>query len=115
VSSPEKAHRTGVDGLLRESEPDGFTEARTSPSSISVLTVVQPLSFEEQCENTEKQLLMVLALFRSQLPHMTPEWYAKFCDSADSLFKFVDDTIRDETRRTLPKTNERDHQRCQEH
>ena len=38
---------------------------------------------------------------------MDPTWYAKFCESGNRLFKFMGDNIRDETRRTLPKTNER--------
>jgi len=39
---------------------------------------------------------------------MNPDWHTKFRDSGARLFKFVKDNIRDETRRTLPKTNERD-------
>ena len=51
-----------------------------------------------------------LALFRSQIGHMDPVWYEKHCKISEPYFKFLRDNIRDETRRTLPKTNERD--RC---
>jgi len=70
--------------------------------------VIQPLSLGEHMEYTEKKILDTLALFRSQKAHMNLDWYARFCDYSNHLFKFVDDNIRDETRRTLPKTNEHD-------
>ena len=73
------------------------------PVQISVLIVAQPLSFDEQCDIMEQQLLSVLALFRSKRAHMDPHWYAAFRDSAKDLFKFVKDHIRDEARDTLPK------------
>jgi hypothetical protein len=110
VVSPQKGHSTGVDGLLRESEPDGFTQVCTSSNSISLLIVPQPLSFEENVENTHQLILDTLALFNSQRAQMNPDWHAKFLDNGARLFKFVKDNIRDETRHTLPKTNERD--RC---
>ena len=106
--SPQKDYRTGIDGLLRESDPDGFTEVRTPPILISVLTVTQPLSLDEQYDNIEKGALRLLALIRSQRSHRTPEWLEKFNKESHRLYKFVDDNFRDETRRTLPKTNERD-------
>jgi len=110
VPSPQKGHRTGIDSLLRESEPDGFTEVCTETGAISVLMVTQPLSLAEHMEGTEKNLEDALALFRSQKAHMNLDWYARFCALSNHLFKFVDDNIRDETCRTLLKTNERD--RC---
>lgn len=97
-----------MDGLYRESDPHGFTEACTPPSSIYVLTVLQPLTFEERVKNTEKDFMDALALFRSQIGHMNPAWYEKICNIGEPLFKFLRDNVRDETRRTLPKTNERD-------
>ena len=41
------------------------------------------------------------------MPHMNPDWFEKFVEKSNSLFKFAMDNIRDENRRTLPKTNER--------
>jgi hypothetical protein len=61
-----------------------------------------------RCEITEKRIEKTLALFRSQKGNMSADWYARFCASSDPQFKFMDDNTRDETRRTLPKTNERD-------
>ena len=108
VSSPQKGHRTGTDGLLRESEPGGFTEVRTSPSSISVLTVAQPLSLEEESENQKKVLRFAIAMLESQPSPMNPMWHAKFSEEFGRFEKYVVDNMCDETRRTLPKTNERD-------
>jgi hypothetical protein len=108
VLSPQKGPRTGIDGLLRESEPDGFTKARTSPTSIAVLTVTQPPSADELLEDLEKRASQVVNMLRGQRPHLNLDWLEKVRDSASRLFKLMDDNIRDETRRTLPKTNERD-------
>ena len=77
-------------------------------SSISILTGPQPLSVDEQCKDRVKELSDILSLACGQLGHMNPDWYAKFCDSSKHLLKFGRDNIHDETRRTLPKTNERD-------
>jgi hypothetical protein len=56
----------GIDGLLRESEPDGFTQVCSPSNSISLLMDPQPLSFEEKVENTHQLILDTLALFNSQ-------------------------------------------------
>lgn len=77
-------------------------------SSVSVLTVTQPLSIEEQFDKSEERLLTALALLRSQRAYLNTAWHAKYCASGECFFKFVDDNVRDETRHTLPKTNERD-------
>jgi hypothetical protein len=77
-------------------------------SSISVLTVAQPPSLDERFKDTRRQLFAAIDLLDSQHAQMNPDWYAKFCDSGTRFFKFVEDNIRDETRRTLPKTNEHD-------
>ena len=95
--SAHKGYRTGIDGLFRESEPDGFTEVRTSPSSISVLTVTQPPSLEEQYEMRVNGALRLLALLRSQQSHPNPDWLARFDEESNSLYKFVNDNFRDET------------------
>jgi hypothetical protein len=95
----------GIDGLLQESEPDGFTDICTLPSSISVLTVAQPPSLDEQFKDTCQQLFVVIDLLDSQHAHMNPDWYAKFCDSGTRFFKFVEDNICDETCRMLLKMN----------
>ena len=108
VNSPQKGHPTGVDGLLRESEPDGFIQVCTPSNSISLLTITQPLSFDEKDKHIHQSLLNALALFESQQPQMDPGWRDKFSESFARGFKFVEDNIRDETRRTLAKTNERD-------
>jgi len=102
VDSPQNGHPTGVDGQLRESEPDGVTRVCTSSNSISLLTVTQPLSFEEEVEETYQMLLDILAVFESKRPNMDPDWYAGFCESIAPLFKFVEDSIRDGT---LPNNN----------
>lgn len=101
MSSPQMAHRTGIDSLLHESEPDRFTEVYTSPSSISVLTVAQPLSLEEQYKETERQIMMTLAWFRRHVDEgtMTPDLYERFCEAAEPLFEF----LRSEESRTLLK------------
>lgn len=105
MPSPQKDHGTG---LIRRCDPHGFTEVCTSFSSVSVLTVTQPLSIEEQFDKSEERLLTALALLRSQRPYLNAAWHAKYCASGERFFKFVDDNVRDGTRRTLPKTNERD-------
>ena len=95
VSSPQEGYGSEIDGLLCESEPDGFTEVRTSPSLISVLTVTQPPSLDEQYENAENLVLRALDLLRSRRSHLDSDWLAEFCENADPLFKFMEDTIRD--------------------
>jgi len=79
-----------------------------SSNSISLLTVAQPLSFDEEVEDTLQQISDAKALYNSQVPHMDPAWHAKFRDSATQLFRFVKDNLHDETCRMLPKTNECD-------
>jgi len=108
VSSPQKGHRTGVDSLLRESEPDGFTEVHTPPSSIPVLKVAQPLSLDQEFDEALQLLSDATALLKSQRAQMNRDWLAKHHESGTRYFKFVKDNIQDETRRMLPKTNERD-------
>jgi len=51
---------------------------------------------------------MALDLLHSQRSHLNLDWLDKFNESKNRLVKFVSDNIRDETRRTLPKTHERD-------
>ena len=108
MSSPQKGHRTGVDGLLRESEPDGFTEVRTSPSSIPVLKVAKPLSLDQEFDESLQLLSDATALLKSQRAQMNRDWHAKYRENSIRWSKFVKDNIQDETRHTLPKTNERD-------
>jgi len=108
VDSPRKGHPTGIDGLLRESEPDGFIQVCTPSNSISLLTIAQPLSVDEKFKHLHQSLSNALTLLEGQQPQMDPGWLDKFSDSFARGFKFVEDNIRDETRRTLPKTNERD-------
>lgn len=73
---------------------------RTSPSSIPVLTVAQPHSFEGRVEHMHQQLMDVTAFLESQGPHMTPEFLDEFLDNFAEFFKFVQDSKRDLTRRT---------------
>ncbi len=108
VSSPQKGHRTGTDSLLCESEPGGFTEVCASPSSISVLTVTQPLSLPEWYKGMENHLLDALDLLCSQQSHLNSDWLTKFNDSSNQQIKFVSDNICDKTCHTLLKTNEQD-------
>jgi hypothetical protein len=103
-SSPQKCHGTGVDGLPRESEPEGFPQVYPSFNSITLLTVAQALSFDEEVEAASQILLDALALLDSKLPHMDPAWFAEFCEAGEPLFNFVKEHNRNETRRTLPKT-----------
>ena len=56
----------------------------------------------------ENDLFLAVDLLRSQPTDMNPLWFAKFRERSRNLVKFVKDNISDETRRTLPKTNERD-------
>ncbi len=108
VPSPQKGYRTGIDGLLHKSEPDGFIEVCTSPSSIPDLTVTQPPSLDEEYEDIENGALRLLDLIHSQQPHPNPDWLAKFCENSNCLYKYVDDNFRNKTHHTLPKTNEHD-------
>ena len=108
VNSPQKDHRTGIDALLREREPHGFTQVRTSSNPISLLIITQPLSRDERVDNIEKELLDGLTLFRSQCRQADPGWLDTFEAQSSRYRKYVRDNIRNETRRTLPKTNERD-------
>ena len=49
-----------------------------SSNSISLLTVTQPLSFDEEVNNTYQLILDTAALYKSQEPQMDPAWHAKF-------------------------------------
>ena len=98
----------GIDSLLQESEPHGFTEVRTSsPSSIPVLKIAQPLSLDQEFDKSQQLLLDALALLNSQQAQMNPDWHAKFRESGTQLFNFIQDNIKDENHRTLLKTNDR--------
>jgi hypothetical protein len=94
-----KLPSTGVDGLLQETEPDDSTQVCTPFNSISLLTVAQPLSIDEELENMEKRAIQILDLLHTQKAYMNVDWLAKFCENAEPLFKFLDETCR-----TLPKT-----------
>ena len=63
---------------------------------------------EEEHKIMENDLFLAVDLLRSQPTDMNPLWFTKFRERSSNLVKFVKDNIRDETRRTLPKTNERD-------
>jgi hypothetical protein len=94
-----KLPSTGVDSLLQETEPDDSTQVCKSSNSISLLTVTQPLSVDEELENMEKRAMQMLDLLRSQRAHMDPDWIAKFSEAAEPLFKVMDETCH-----MLPKT-----------
>ena len=70
--------------------------------------VAQPLSFEEEIEDSRQSISALQTVFEAQLPQMDPAWLAHFREVCARAFKYAKDNIRDETRRTLPKTNERD-------
>ena len=77
VDSPRKGHPTGIDGLLRESEPDGFIQVCTPSNSISLLTIAQPLSVDEKFKHLHQSLSNALTLIESQQPQMDPGWLDK--------------------------------------
>ena len=62
---------------------------------------------EEQYKKRINVAVRLLALLHGQLSHPTSDWLAKFDKESNRLYKFVNDNFRDKTRRTLPKTNER--------
>jgi len=63
---------------------------------------------DEERKIVENDLFLAVDLLHSQPSDINPVWFAKFRERGNHLFKFVKDNIRDETRHTLPKTNERD-------
>lgn len=70
--------------------------------------VAQPLSWEEDREHKRQVLYRAIEMLDNQPPPVTPDWDAKYTEELSRFEKYVMDNTRDETRRTLPKTNERD-------
>ena len=71
--------------------------------------VPQPLSREEIWDDVSEWLEKTRKMWHSQRHLASTHWLSNMREQFKSGFKCVDDNLRHENHRTLPKTNETDH------
>lgn len=104
-------HPTGIDGLLRESNPNDFTLVSSSCLYLSFYHLIfpQPLSQQERFDAFKADLLEAYKLVDSQSSQASLQWLNNMKKHFKPGIKCVKDNLMHINQRTCPRTNERDH------